>query len=114
MTLANFKSNFNWQLRALQQLTDCCGVVPNDPGPPPPPPTACYCYEVSIISGECVVEYTDCAGVFQSTPIGGRDPAVIYVCAQEGTVAAVCLAPLNSASISGGTVDCTATIDCQP
>lgn len=109
MTLANFNSNFNWQLKVLQQAVDCCGIIPNLP-----PSTPCYCYEVTLISGTCTVEYIDCAGVFQSTPIGGGDPSVIYVCAQEGTVNAVCLAPLNSAVVTGGTVVCTDTSDCQP
>jgi len=42
MTLANFNSNFNWQLRALKQATECCGVVPNLP-PTPPPAQNCWC-----------------------------------------------------------------------
>ncbi len=42
MTLANFNSNFNWQLRALQQAAECCGIVPDLPPAPPPPVTDCY------------------------------------------------------------------------
>jgi hypothetical protein len=30
MTLANFNSNFNWQLRALQQAAGCCGYLNNN------------------------------------------------------------------------------------
>lgn len=37
MTLANFNSNFNWQLRMLKEAADCCGIVP----PPPPPVPKC-------------------------------------------------------------------------
>lgn len=40
MTLANFNSNFNWQLRALKQAAECCGIVPDNV--PPPPVTDCY------------------------------------------------------------------------
>jgi hypothetical protein len=36
MTLANFNSNFNFQLRALQQAAECCGIVPSIPVPPEP------------------------------------------------------------------------------
>ena len=42
MTLANFKSNFNFQLRALQQATECCGIVPDNV--PPAPAVDCYFY----------------------------------------------------------------------
>lgn len=44
MTLANFNSNFNFQLRALQQAAECCGIVPDLPPEPPPPVTDCYWY----------------------------------------------------------------------
>lgn len=40
MTLANFNSNFNWQLRALQQAAECCGIVPDLP----PASQNCYFY----------------------------------------------------------------------
>ena len=42
MTLANFNSNFNFQLRALQQAAECCGIVPDLPPAPPPPVVDCY------------------------------------------------------------------------
>lgn len=42
MTLANFNSNFNWQLRALQKAAGCCGIVPNLP-PGPPSSEKCWC-----------------------------------------------------------------------
>ena len=37
MTLANFNSNFNWQLRMLKEAADCCGIIP----PIPPPVSKC-------------------------------------------------------------------------
>jgi hypothetical protein len=42
MTLANFNSNFNWQLRALKQAAECCGIIPDNV--PPLPPVDCYWY----------------------------------------------------------------------
>jgi hypothetical protein len=44
MTLANFKSNFNWQYRMLKEAADCCGIVPDLPPTPPPPVVDCYWY----------------------------------------------------------------------
>ena len=41
MTLANFNSNFNWQLRMLKEAADCCGIVPDLP---PAPVVDCYWY----------------------------------------------------------------------
>jgi hypothetical protein len=60
MTLANFKSNFNWQLRALQQLTDCCGVVPDiPPNPPVPPAQECiYVGFINLNGGGGLSDYT--------------------------------------------------------
>ena len=107
MTLANFNSNFNWQLRALQQAAGCCGIVPNLP-----PPTPCYCYEITSITGTCTIEYIDCDGNPQTTITDKTYP--VHVCAQENTVNLICLAPLNAATVSGGTVICTNTVECQP
>lgn len=42
MTLANFKSNFNWQYRMLKDAAECCGIVPDLP--PPPPAPSCFNY----------------------------------------------------------------------
>jgi hypothetical protein len=53
MTLANFNSNFNWQLRALQQAAECCGIVPDLPPGPPPPVTDCYWY-VQVNDPYCI------------------------------------------------------------
>lgn len=44
MTLANFKSNFNWQYRMLKEAAECCGIVPDLPPAPPPPVADCYWY----------------------------------------------------------------------
>ena len=44
MTLANFKSNFNWQYRMLKEAAECCGIVPDLPPGPPPPVVDCYWY----------------------------------------------------------------------
>lgn len=44
MTLANFNSNFNWQLRMLKEAADCCGIIPDVPPTPPPPVVDCYWY----------------------------------------------------------------------
>lgn len=107
MTLANFNSNFNWQLRALQQAAGCCGIVPNLP-----PPTPCYCYEITSITGTCTIEYIDCDGNPQTTITDKNYP--VNVCAKENTVNLICLAPFNSATVGGGTVICTNTVECQP
>ena len=57
MTLANFNSNFNWQLRALQQAAECCGIVPDLP-PGPPPSENCWCgiFEYSMYGTELDVK----------------------------------------------------------
>ena len=47
MTLANFNSNFNFQLRALQQAAECCGIVPDLP---PTPPLVFDCYFYTFIT----------------------------------------------------------------
>ncbi len=51
MTLANFNSNFNFQLRALQQAAECCGIVPSVPVPPVP--DCLYYSEFFDSSGGC-------------------------------------------------------------
>lgn len=69
MTLANFNSNFNWQLRALQQAAECCGIIPDNV--PPLPPVDCYfygklhdpsCFNFFSLSGDW-----DLNGVFYTT-----------------------------------------------
>ena len=45
MTLANFNSNFNWQLRMLKEAAECCGIVP-----PPPPPPLCDNFRYATVS----------------------------------------------------------------
>lgn len=50
MTLANFNSNFNWQLRMLKEAAECCGIVPVVP----PPRTCCY-YAVFTADGKYTI-----------------------------------------------------------
>jgi len=53
MTLANFNSNFNWQLRMLKEAAECCGIVPDLPPAPPPPLGDCYWY-VQVNDPYCI------------------------------------------------------------
>lgn len=108
MTLANFNTNFNWQLRALKQAADCCGIVPYVP-----PVPSCYCYTITPDTGTetCHVVYTDCAGVSQVVETNTVDP--IYICAKEGSVRVVC--PTGSTVVTtGGTVICSVDANCVP
>lgn len=103
MTLANFNSNFNWQYRMLKEAADCCAIIPSSVTP-------CYCYTITAVTGVCSVSYLDSANTPQ-TVSSGVDP--VYICAKEGSVVATC-APGDSVDITGGTVACSNTLQCQP
>lgn len=73
----------------------------------------CYCYQVEILQGECNVDWVDCDGTSQTSPLGGREePSLITICAQEGSVHPYCLAPANQAQVSGGVRICSSLDDC--
>lgn len=70
MTLANFNSNFNWQLRMLKEAAECCGIVPDLP-PTPPPVGDCYWYG-KLHDASCLGFFSfsgdwDLNGVFYTT-----------------------------------------------
>lgn len=74
----------------------------------------CYCYQVEILEGECNVDWIDCDGTPQTSPIGGgkANPSVITMCAQEGSVSPYCLTPANQAQVLGGIDPCLTIDDC--
>ena len=102
------EAQYNSLLEGLTLVCGCCSddnVFENPPtymeNKPP-----CYCYTITAITGTCSVSYIDCSGVSQ-TVSSGVDP--VYICAQEGTVSPVCIAPGNSVNITGGTCPCNGT-----
>ena len=79
-----------------------------------PTQATCYCYQVEILEGECNVDWIDCDGTPQTSPIGGgkANPSVITMCAQEGSVSPYCLTPANQAQVLGGIYPCSIVDDC--
>ena len=88
MTLANFNSNFNWQLRMLKEAAECCGIIPDNP--PPLPPVDCYwfgkihdpnCFSFNPIGTDWLlngIQPFAWNGLMQNTPYGTVGNAMQY------------------------------------